>query len=203
MGKKKIGIMGGTFNPIHIGHLILAQTALEQFQLDKVLFMPSKNPPHKRNEHILDDKVRATMVQLAIEDNPCFELSTFEMQREGTTYTADTLEQLTKLYPDEEYYFIVGADSLFYLDKWKDPETILKLCTLVAAVRDQRTKKEMEDQITYLSNQYDSTIELLDSPNIDISSTMIRERAKAELSVEYYVPTRVAEYMAKNNLYHL
>lgn len=203
MGKKKIGIMGGTFNPIHIGHLILAQTALEQFQLDKVLFMPSKNPPHKRNEHILDDKVRATMVQLAIEDNPCFELSTFEMQREGTTYTADTLEQLTKLYPDEEYYFIVGADSLFYLDKWKDPETILKLCTLVAAVRDQRTKKEMEDQITYLSSQYDSTIELLDSPNIDISSTMIRERAKAELSVEYYVPTRVAEYMAKNNLYHL
>ena len=203
MGKKKIGIMGGTFNPIHIGHLILAQTALEQFGLDKVLFMPSKNPPHKRNEYILDDEVRAAMVQLAIEDNPYFELSTFEMEREGITYTADTLEQLTTLHPDEEYFFIVGADSLFYIDKWKDPEIILDLCTLVAAVRDQRTRQEMEEQIAYLSNQYQATIELLDSPNIDISSSMIRERAKVGLSVDYYVSTRVADYMAKNSLYQL
>lgn len=201
MKKKKIGIMGGTFNPIHIGHLILGQTALEQFQLDKVLFMPTKNPPHKSCNHILDDAVRAEMVGIAIKDNPNFELSTFEMDREGITYTADTLFQLTKQHPDEEYYFIVGADSLFYIDRWKDPGTIFKLSKLLAAVRGQKSNKEMLQKITELNETFLASVDLLNSPNIDISSTEIRERAKNGMDIQYYVTPNVAKYIQKNNLY--
>lgn len=201
MKKKKIGIMGGTFNPIHIGHLILGQTALEQFQLDKVLFMPTKNPPHKRYDHILDDAIRAKMVEIAIEDNPNFELSTFEMDREGITYTADTLSRLTKLHPDEEYYFIVGADSLFYIDKWKDPHTIFRLSKLVAAVRNHKTIDEMLQRIEELNETFHGSIELLNSPNIDISSSEIRECLKNGNDIRYYVTTKVASYIKTNNLY--
>lgn len=201
MKKKKIGIMGGTFNPIHIGHLILGQTALEQFQLDKVLFMPTKNPPHKRNDNIVDDAIRAEMVWIAIKDNPHFELSTFEMDREGITYTVDTLIQLTKQNPDEEYYFIVGADSLFYIDRWKEPATIFELSKLLAAVRGQTTNKDMLQKIAELNETFHASVELLNSPNIDISSTVIRERVKNGMEIQYYVVPDVARYIQINNLY--
>lgn len=201
MKKKKIGIMGGTFNPIHIGHLILGQTALEQFQLDKVLFMPTKNPPHKRYDNIVDDAIRAEMVLIAIKDNPYFELSTFEMDREGITYTADTLTQLTKQNPDEEYYFIVGADSLFYIDKWKDPDTIFKLSRLLAAVRGQASNKDMLQKIEKLNETFHASVELLNSPNIDISSSEIRERIQNGMDIQYYVMPDVARYIQSNDLY--
>lgn len=201
MKKKKIGIMGGTFNPIHIGHLILGQTALEQFQLDKVLFMPTKNPPHKRYDHIIDDVIRAEMVSIAIKDNPGFELSTFEMDREGVTYTADTLTQLTKQNPDEEYYFIVGADSLFYIDRWKDPATIFKLSRLLAAVRGQASNNDMIQKIAELNETFHASVELLNSPNIDISSSEIRERIQNGMDIQYYVMPDVARYIQSNNLY--
>ena len=199
--KKKIGIMGGTFNPIHIGHLIVGQTALEQFQLDKVLFMPTKNPPHKRYDYILDDAIRAEMVSLAIKDNKSFELSTFEMNREGITYTADTLLLLTKQNPNEEYYFIVGADSLFYIDRWKDPDTIFELSKVLAAVRWNTSREDMLQKVAELNETFDASIELLDSPNIDISSSEIRERAKNRMDIQYYVMPEVASYIQKNNLY--
>ena len=201
MMKKKIGIMGGTFNPIHIGHLIVGQTALEQFQLDKVLFMPTKNPPHKRYDYILDDAIRAEMVSLAIKDNKSFELSTFEMNREGITYTADTLLQLTKQNPNEEYYFIVGADSLFYIDRWKDPDTIFELSKVLAAVRLNTSREDMLQKVAELNETFHASIELLDSPNIDISSSEIRERAKNRMDIQYYVMPEVARYIHKNNLY--
>ncbi len=201
MKKKKIGIMGGTFNPIHIGHLILGQTALEQFQLDKVLFMPTKNPPHKRYDHIVDDAIRAEMVLIAIKDNPHFELSTFEMDREGITYTADTLIQLTNQNPDEEYYFIVGADSLFYIDRWKEPATIFELSKFLAAVRGQTTNKDMLNKIAELNETFHASVELLNSPNIDISSSVIRERVKNGMEIQYYVMPDVARYIQINNLY--
>lgn len=201
MKKKKIGIMGGTFNPIHIGHLILGQTALEQFQLDKVLFMPTKNPPHKRYDNIVDDAIRAEMVLIAIKDNPYFELSTFEMDREGITYTADTLTQLTKQNPDEEYYFIVGADSLFYIDRWKDPATIFKLSRLLAAVRGQASNKDMLRKIEELNETFHASVELLNSPNIDISSSEIRERIQNGMDIQYYVMPDVARYIQSNDLY--
>ena len=118
---KKIGIMGGTFDPIHMGHLILGEKAYEQLGLDKVLFMPCGNPPHKRNRKgRATDEQRAKMVRLAIEDNPHFELSLIEMHEEGYTYTYRTLEQLNVENPDTEYYFIIGADSLYNFDTWRE-----------------------------------------------------------------------------------
>ncbi|WP_167956587.1 nicotinate-nucleotide adenylyltransferase [Anaerosporobacter faecicola] len=201
MEKKKIGILGGTFNPIHIGHLILGQTALEQFQLDQVLFMPSKNPPHKQQEHILDEQIRAKMIQLAIADNPAFALSTFEMEREGMTYTADTLTQLTKRYPEEEYYFIIGADSLFYIDQWKEPEVIFSHCKLVAAIRDHKTIEQMQAQIRFLTDRFQGSIALLNAPNIDISSSDIRKRSQEGKNIQYYVMPKVAAYIKDNNIY--
>ena len=135
--RKKIGIMGGTFDPIHMGHLILGEQSYEQFQLDKVLFMPSGNPPHKRDRAgRASDNQRVDMVRLAIEDNPHFELSLAEMHETGYTYTYRTLEELKEYNPDTDYYFIIGADSLFAFDEWMEPERICRACTLVVAVRD-------------------------------------------------------------------
>ena len=133
--KKRIGIMGGTFDPIHIGHLILGETAYEQFQLDEVLFMPSGNPPHKRNRaHRATDDQRCEMVKRAIASNPHFSLSLEEMNEDGFTYTYRTLERLNKKHPNTEYYFILGADSLFDFDEWKEPARICHVCQIVNIV---------------------------------------------------------------------
>ena len=121
---KRIGIMGGTFNPIHSVHLIMAQVAYHQFHLDKVLFMPSKHPPHKDNSVIISDEHRTRMIQLAIDGNSNFEFSDLELKREVTTYTSDTLTYLTEKNPDTEYYFIIGGDSLEQLENWHKPEVI-------------------------------------------------------------------------------
>ena len=141
------------------------------------------------------------MVSLAIKDNKSFELSTFEMNREGITYPADTLLQLTKQNPNEEYYFIVGADSLFYIDRWKDPDTIFELSKVLAAVRWNTSREDMLQKVAELNETFHASIELLDSPNIDISSSEIRERAKNRMDIQYYVMPEVARYIHKNNLY--
>ncbi|MGN0433508.1 MAG: nicotinate (nicotinamide) nucleotide adenylyltransferase, partial [Bilifractor sp.] len=124
--KRKIGIMGGTFDPIHIGHLILGEAARQQFSLDKVFFMPAGNPPHKRNRAgRAGDEQRVDMVRLAIASNPGFELSLFEMNEDGYSYTYRTLEMLRNKNPDMDFYFIMGADSLFDFDQWREPQRIV------------------------------------------------------------------------------
>lgn len=135
--RKKIGIMGGTFDPIHVGHLILGEKAYEQLGLDKILFMPAGNPPHKRNRKgRASDEQRVEMVNLAIQGNPHFELSLIEMNAEGFTYTYCTLETLKKQNPDTDYYFIIGADSLYNFATWMEPARICQACTIVVATRD-------------------------------------------------------------------
>lgn len=133
----RVGIMGGTFNPIHYGHLRLALTAQEQILLDKVLFMPSGTSYMKSN--VLETQKRVDMVALAIEEYPQFELSLIEAQKTGNTYTFETLQDLKKSDPDTQYFFIIGADSLFQLEQWRCPELIFDLTTLVCAVRDDYT----------------------------------------------------------------
>ena len=180
---KKIGIMGGTFDPIHMGHLILGEKAYEQLELDKVLFMPCGNPPHKRNRKgRATDEQRAEMVRLAIEDNPHFELSLIEMHEEGYTYTYRTLEQLNKANPDTEYYFIIGADSLFNFDTWMEPERICQEAVLVVATRDHTPLKELDQ-------------------NIDVSSELLRSWHESGQSLRYYVPKPVISYIEKNDIY--
>ncbi len=195
---KKIGIMGGTFNPIHSGHLIIAQSALECLQLDKILFMPSGNPPHKKN--VTDSSIRSEMVKLAIDGNNKFEYSDFELKREGIIYTSDTLSILKKQEPDTELFFIIGADSLVDFPKWHEPEKIAKLCTLTLADRDL-PKEKLAEIVSDVEETFDVKIAYIDSPYVSISSTMIRERLNAGRSVKYLVPEKVEQYMLEHRLY--
>lgn len=173
-GKKKIGIMGGTFDPIHIGHLMLAEQAYDKFELDKVLIMPSGNPPHKDNAVSALSKHRVQMARLAIESNKHFELSLIEVERSGYTYTYETLEDLKKENPDVEYYFIIGADSLLDFDKWKEPKKICEDSTILVATRYNLSSIELKRQIDDVANKYNAKIYSLETPNIDISSKLIR-----------------------------
>lgn len=202
MGCKKVGIMGGTFDPIHLGHLILGEKAYEQFGLDKVLFMPSGNPPHKRNREgraTLDQRIE--MVRLAIKGNPHFELSLEDACEEGYSYTKETLTRLKSNHPDTEYYFIMGADSLFSFEDWREPDQIAKLAVLVTAVRDHVKMTEMKTQIAHLNRIFDADIRILSTPNMDISSQMLREWIREGKSVRYYVPYLVAEYIHEHGIY--
>ncbi len=198
---KKIGIMGGTFNPIHYGHLFLAENAFDQIGLDRIQFMPSKNPPHKLKPDMVTDEQRVDMIKLAIGGNPHFEVSTLELEREGLTFTADTLTILTRENPDMHYYFIVGADSLFMMHEWKNPQVVFKHCTVVAAGRDNVEQESLKQQAEYLKEQFHADIRLLQMPTIQISSADIRSRLSEGKTVRYYLPDLVIAYMKENQLY--
>lgn len=198
---KKVGIMGGTFNPIHLGHLILAEAAYEAYDLDEVLFVPSGRSYMKEQSEILDAKTRVSMTGLAIEDNPHFALSTIEIDRDGNSYSYETLETLRKQNPMTEYYFIVGADTLFSLESWKHPEILLPSCTILAAVRDNISMEEMEKQAKYLEEKFGGSIKLLPTSNIEISATDIRKKLAEEKDVRYLVPDSVLKFIHKNGLY--
>lgn len=199
---RKVGIMGGTFDPIHVGHLILAERAYGQFGLDEVLIMPSGNPPHKPNKEgraTLEQRIE--MVRLAIEDNPHFTLSLADAHELGYSYTRETLERLTSEHPDTEYYFIMGADSLFSFESWKDPKRICELAILVAAVRNHVNAHSMELQIEHLKQIFPADIRVLDTPNMDISSRMLKEWIREGKSVKYYIPDTVLAYIRHTGLY--
>ena len=199
---KKIGILGGTFDPIHTGHLILAEEAFCQLDLDKVWIMPNGNPPHKqRRTGGASDFDRTEMVRLAISGNDHFELSLEEMNRREMHYSYHTLEDLKKRFPDTAFYFIIGADSLFTFESWMKPERICRTCVLAAAVRDHATKDEMEKQAGLLREKYGAEIVLMENPNIDISSSWVRSRAARNRSIRYYVPDAVRNYILERNIY--
>ncbi len=199
---RRVGIMGGTFDPIHIGHLILGEKAYEQFQLDEVLFMPSGNPPHKQGrEGRASNEQRAEMVARAIADNPHFTLSLEEMHDEGYTYTRQTLEKLTKENPDTEYYFIMGADSLMSFHEWKDPARICELAVLVVATRDHLPSDRLDEKIREVSQTYNGRIEKLSTLNIDISSNMIRKWIPEGKSCRYYLRSAVISYIEAKGIY--
>lgn len=198
---KKVGILGGTFNPVHIGHLILAETAYETFGLDYVLLMPNGNPPHKEINTEDGGIHRMNMLRLAVEDNPHLQLSSFELDKKGVKYTYRTLELLKEQHPDTKYYFILGADSLFDLKKWQKPDSICKNVTLLAAVRDELGKERVKQQIALLKQELQAEIYLMDTPNLSFSSHNIRERIKNGKTVTYYIPKAVEEYIHDNNLY--
>ncbi|MBD5520529.1 MAG: nicotinate-nucleotide adenylyltransferase [Lachnospiraceae bacterium] len=193
--------MGGTFNPIHIGHLIIAERAREQFDLEEVLFMPCGMPYMKDTSELLPSDIRAKMVSLAIKDNPFFALSTIEIEKKGSTYTYETLEKLRCENPDTEYYFILGADSLWTISDWKEPERIFANCHILAAVRDDKSAQDMKKRINFLKNKFGAGISLLKTGQIEISSSVIRNLVKENMSVRYLVPNTVYEYIVENRLY--
>ncbi|MCI6043586.1 nicotinate-nucleotide adenylyltransferase [bacterium] len=200
--KRKIGIMGGTFDPIHIGHLILGEKAYQQFGLEKIMFMPSGNPPHKQHrEGRATDEQRVEMVRRAIEDNPHFALSLEEMNADGYSYTYRTLERLKGQNPGVEYYFIIGADSLFDFDGWKEPGRICQAAKLLVAGRNHVEKPRLISQMKYLGEKYNGEFFLLDIPNLDISSKMLRKWIAESESILYYVPDSVYTYIKEQKIY--
>lgn len=199
--EKKIGIMGGTFNPIHLGHLLLAEQAKEAFDLDEVLFIPSGNPYMKDTTPVLDGKIRAHMTALALEGHPYFSISSIELDKSGPTYTYETLETLKAKNPDDTYYFLVGADSLLTMETWKNPERIFQNCVVAASVRGTGTEDKIRKIATHLIYEYHADIRILPVRFIDISSSEIRERISKGKSVRYMLPEKVWNYIYDNNLY--
>ena len=197
----RIGIMGGTFNPIHNGHLILAESAYEQFHLDSVIFLPSGNPPHKDNISYIDAEARCKMVELAIHDNIHFSISYDEVNRPGVTYTADTLREMRRKEPYTDYYFIIGADSLFTFETWHQPEKICQYCSILVATREGHDSNMVEHKISELRKKYKCDIFRIISPDFDISSKLIRERIAAKRSVKYFVPELVGDYIRRHEIY--
>lgn len=200
--RKKIGIMGGTFDPIHIGHLLIAEQACQQFHLDKVLFMPAGNPPHKRNrEGRASNKQRIEMTRMAIADNPHFELSLMEMNEAGYSYTYITLEKLKEKHPDIEYYFIIGADSLYDFKGWAEPERICACATILVATRNHTDEKLLDYELQMNSSWFHGRFEKLVIDNIDISSQQLRKWIREGKSVRYYTPDSVIAYISDQNIY--
>ena len=197
----KIGIMGGTFDPIHIGHMQLAEQALTEKELDFVLFVPNHTPWMKHDRTVTEAEHRAAMVRLAIEDNPAFRLSTVEIDTGGNSYTWQTLETLREQYPGDEFFFILGADSLLSIEKWAHPEKIFKNAVILAAVRDDCDKEKLEKQKEALTKKYHARIQLLSMPPIAVSSTKIRQEFYTDFRIRELVPEKTAAYILQNHLY--
>ncbi len=198
---KKIGVMGGTFNPIHYGHLATAEAVRNKYNLDKIIFMPSGNPPHKSKKEIIHKDHRYNMTMIATMSNIYFEASDIEIKRDGMTYTVDTLEQLKKNYKNSQIFFITGADALCDIDSWKYLDKNFELATFVGATRPGIECDEVNQKIDQLKQKYNANILDIYVPSLDISSTNLRKKIKKIESIKYLLPENVEKYIYKNNLY--
>lgn len=199
----RIGIMGGTFNPIHTGHLLLAEHALETAKLDQIWLIPTGCSYLKRKEGIavLSAEDRYRMASLAIVDNESFRCLDIEIRRPGNSYSYETMEQLQREYPEDQFFFICGADCLYTIEEWKCADRLFAACTVLAAVRGDADIAGMQEKITALETRFGARIRLLPFRRIEISSSEIRERRQKGLSVRYLVPEAVRVYMEEKGLY--
>jgi len=197
---KKIGIMGGTFDPIHYGHLMIANEVLDKYNMEKIIFVPSGNPPHKKNTSACAVD-RFLMTNIATLSNRKFIVSDIEIQSLEKSYTINTVKKLKKIYENADLYFITGTDAILELPKWYDTENLLKLCKFISVSRAGYCTSEIENKISQIKNRYNCEIELLKVPMLEISSTDIRARIQFDRSTKYLLPEMVEEYIYKNNLY--
>lgn len=196
---EQIGIFGGTFNPPHLGHLILAETAVEDLKLDRVFFVPAGNPPHKTNKPLADAEHRMTMVQLATMNNQRFAVSSVDMDRPGPHYTNDMVAIFREHYPQADFYFLMGSDSLRDLLSWKEPERLIEMAKLVVMQR-----PSIYPDLTELTRMLPGLLErvyFLDAPEIEISSTDIVKMLRSGQSVRYRVLDSVLDYLKEHRLY--
>lgn len=199
--KRKIGIMGGTFDPIHIGHLVTAEAVRMQFNLECVLFIPAGDPPHKQGCVVTPAMQRFIMTVVATASNPFFRVSAMELERSGPSYTVDTVQALADYYGDDtELYFIVGADAVKELDTWHEIDRLLGLCYFVAATR-PGSVSAIDKVVEQFGAKGRERILRLTNPELEISSTDIRERVKKSVSIKYIVPESVEQYILKEKLY--
>lgn len=199
---QKIGVMGGTFDPIHMGHLMLAEWAIDAAGLDQVWIIPTGQSYMKADRQILPGSERLHMAELAVEGNDRLQCLDIEIERGGYTYSYETMEQLKSLYPEDHFYFIEGADCLYSMENWKYPERLLASCTILAAMRGDAVLQELEIKKTELLNRFDGSIQLMPFMQMSISSTEIRERLKQGKSVRYMVPDKVLMYILEKGFYH-
>lgn len=198
----KIGIVGGTFDPIHKGHLMLGHQAYREYELDEIWFMPSGIPPHKTDHRITDTNDRCEMVCLAIAGTPYFRFSDFEVKREGNTYTAETLRLLNQEYPEHHFYFIIGADSLYEIETWYHPELVMSQTTLLAADREYPNAPcTIDERIADLTERYHAQIFRLHCKEVLAASADIRRMLANGQSVQDYLPKAVESYIVAHNLY--
>lgn len=188
---KRIGVFGGTFNPIHNGHLIIAEAAIKSLKLDKIIFVPSYLPPHKKTSDIIEAEDRLNMVKLATRHNEDFEVSDLEIKRKGTSYTVDTIKELkSRFNDDDEFYFIIGSDSIPELKKWKDIDNLLKIIKFVAVNRPGYSFRGIPKEALRIQIK-----------GIEISSSNIRKLLKENKSIHSLVPEAAEQYIIKKRLY--
>jgi nicotinate-nucleotide adenylyltransferase len=190
--RNKIGIMGGTFDPIHYGHLVAAEVARTELDLDRVIFMPAGRPPHKQLQKVTDSEHRYAMAALAVSSNPSFEVSRIEVDKAELTYTIDTVKELISVY---------GEDTILELMTWFKVQELLTLCKFIAVTRPGFDKEELEQKIADITSNYNGDISCIEVPMLDISSTDIRKRVRLRKPIKYLLPESVEEYIYKNGLY--
>ncbi|MCL2052764.1 MAG: nicotinate-nucleotide adenylyltransferase [Lachnospiraceae bacterium] len=203
---RKIGILGGTFNPIHNGHIGLSLEAYESLELDEVLLIPSGLSYLKDPAEIAKAEDRKKMAELASHEYPHITVSDLELKRKGPSYTWETIKELRNTYGKCKFckfYFIIGADILYGIESWKKPEYIFKHTAIAVKVRDNKHYAEIEDKALYLKAKYEAEICVLPAQRTDVSSRLIREKIRANESIKGLVPENVAIYIANNNLYEV
>ena len=199
---QRIGVFGGSFDPVHMGHLTIAQDAVEQLELDRLIFVPAAVPPHKQGRTLAEGRHRLEMLQLATESNLSFEVSDMELQRGGVSYTFDTMRQVQAEHPGAQLFFIVGLDSLTILHSWRNVDQLLELCTLVPFARGGEDPARVADQIQLPEPVKTGLMErLIRIHEIEISASEVRMRLAEGLSIRYLVPPEVEMYIAEHHLY--
>lgn len=198
----KIGIFGGTFNPIHLGHIRLGQLVLEEIKLDKILFIPDNTPPHKSNKELASGTDRLEMINISLKDHKNMESSDIELRREGKSYTFETLLELKKQNPDDELYLITGADMFLTLDKWREPETIFETANIIGVPRVDSDFEKMEEYAENVIKPMGAKVFMLSQTVFDTaSSTYVRDNIDDYQKIKDMITPEVYKYITENDLY--
>lgn len=185
----KVGILGGTFDPPHYGHLLIANEVLSELNLDEIWFMPNQEPPHKKKSDSVENTDRLQMLELSIDGNSAFKIEKIELERSGPSFTVDTMKILNERYPNHQFYFIIGADMIEYLPKWNKIDELMELVQFVGVERPEYSSKT------------DYPIQYVDIPAFEVSSSMVRERVQQGKTVRYLLPEPVIDFIREKHLY--